>query len=78
MATLGAAAMAHEYAVSLRDIESVAELKALPQGTTVETANGLRYVKTGAFWSAPVAKRTPPAWLLDPEHSKQPIRVVEL
>lgn len=51
------------------------ELKALPTGAVVETGSGIRYTKLeDGYFTAPYAKHTPVRWLLDPEHSKQPVR----
>lgn len=59
-------------------ITTRAELNALPVGAIVETGSGLRYRKreNGRWWMR-YAQNTPPGWLLDPEHSKQPIRLIE-
>ena len=53
------------------------DLKAAPEGAQVTTGDGYVYTRVGSHWSAPQARKIPPAWLLDPEHSRQPILPVE-
>ena len=54
------------------------ELNALPVGATVLTGGGIAYHRlTTGCWSAPFAKNTPASWLLDPDHSRQPLRVID-
>ena len=64
--------------MSERVATKVAELRALPTASVVQTADGFRYVrKINGRWACPgVSKDAPGAWLLDPEHSSPPIRVV--
>lgn len=58
-------------------VGSVAELRGYPPATVVVTADGFRYVKKqNGRWYFECAKDTPSSWLLDPEHSRQPVRVM--
>lgn len=58
-------------------ITKAAELHKLPIGSKVST--GCRYVYTkqhGGVWSNAHSKNARASWLLDPEHSVQPIRIL--
>ena len=63
-------------------ITSVAQLDALPTGSKITTAStsswpGITYTKkeNGKWWMKQAAN-TPASWLLDPDHSAQPIRLL--
>lgn len=61
-----------------RVVSTVRELRALPVASVVETGSGFRYVrKINGRWACPgVSGDAASSWLLDPEHSVQPIRLV--
>ena len=62
--------------ITVKDLDDAAP------GSVIETDGtrfpGIRYVKKeNGRWHMKHAANTPSAWLLDPEHSAQPIRWVE-
>ena len=63
-------------------ITSVAQLDALPTGSQITTATtshwpGITYTKKdNGRWRMKQAANTPAAWLLDPDHSAQPIQIL--
>ena len=62
---------------------TVKDLDEAAPGSVIETAAtdrfpGIRYTKLeSGNWHMKYAVNTPPRWLLDPDHSAQPIRWVE-
>ena len=58
-------------------ITKAAELHKLPVGSKVFTGSGYVYTKEqGGRWSNAHSRNAKASWLLDPEHSVQPIRVL--
>ena len=62
---------------------TIADLNEAAPGSVIETATtarfpGFRYTKKeNGRWHMRHAVNTPPGWLLDPQHSAQPITWVE-
>jgi hypothetical protein len=58
-------------------ITKASELHKMPVGSKVFTGCGYVYQKEqGGLWSNAYSKNARASWLLDPEHSVQPIRVL--
>jgi hypothetical protein len=58
-------------------ITKAAELHNMPVGSTVSTGSGYVYTKQlGGGWSNAHSRNARASWLLDPEHSVQPITVL--
>lgn len=57
-------------------ITKASELHKLPEGSQVFTGCGYVYTKQQGGWSNAYSKNARASWLLDPEHSVQPIRIV--
>jgi hypothetical protein len=58
-------------------ITKAAELHKMPVGSTVSTGSAYVYTKEqGGRWSNAYSRNAKASWLLDPEHSVQPIRVL--
>jgi hypothetical protein len=57
-----------------RKITTIAQLDALPQESIVATSSGIQYKRTGeGRWSAPHGENTPSRFLLNADHSRQPL-----
>lgn len=57
-------------------VASVSDLDALPTHSVVESGSGLRYSKTENGWTAPFSANPNTRWLLNPDHTRQPVRAV--
>jgi hypothetical protein len=61
----------------MTQIRTVTELHNLPVFSKVSTGSGYVYTKgTGGRWSSTHSLMIPGRWLLDPEHSVQPITLL--
>ena len=59
-------------------VTDVRELHRAPVGSVVVTGSGFRYVKKASGrWYMRHASNTPASWLLDQQHSQQPIRLLK-
>jgi len=60
-------------------ITKPSELHNMPVGSTVSTGSGYVYTKEqGGGWSNAYSRNARASWLLDPEHSVQPITVLDV
>ena len=57
-------------------ITKASELHKMPVGSKVSTGCGYVYTKHQGGWSNEHSKNARASWLLDPEHSVQPIQVL--
>lgn len=74
-AAVEARVLAEDDPTVVRDVE---ELRRFPDGSVVVTGSGIFYVKSASGWSGEAGKRIPSSWLIDPEFSVQPLRVVNV